>query len=146
MRSFSQPLTLKTVKVGYCVQLKKERGKISYVARIHQIYIKHGDISQNVHQKVQWFYKHLDTKMKHLSFIAKNEPYMSNHFDNVLTHSILSTCTIRSFNSSTKIKDVDANVFFTRFTYNHMVQEFKLVEVDVFYYCQMPYNLNQVMV
>ncbi|KAM5550614.1 chromatin remodeling protein SHL [Rosa sericea] len=67
--------------VGDYVLSKAERGKIPYIARIHQIYIRCGDVSREVHLKVQWFYRPEDTQMKRVSFNGKNELYKSNRYD-----------------------------------------------------------------
>ncbi|PRQ19711.1 putative BAH domain-containing protein [Rosa chinensis] len=115
------------------VLLKVERGKIPYIARIHQIYISCEDVSQEVHLKVQWFYRLEDTQMKCISFNGKNELYKSNHYDYyVPADSILNTCSVRSFKSYIELPDADENVFFTRYTYDNVAKKFEDADVDVY--------------
>ncbi|PRQ19733.1 putative BAH domain, Zinc finger, RING/FYVE/PHD-type [Rosa chinensis] len=121
------------------VLLKAERGKISYIARIHQIYIRCEDVSREVDLKVQRFYRLDDTQMKHVSINGKNELYKSIHYDyDVPADSILDTYSVCTFKSYTKLPDANENVFFTRYTYDRVAKKVEDVDVDVFCHCKMP--------
>ncbi|KAL1832265.1 hypothetical protein ACET3Z_001916 [Daucus carota] len=144
LESYTIRSTNKVVRAGDCVLMKSsEPDKRPYVARVEKI---ESDTGNNVMVKVRWYYRPEEASGGRRQFHGAKELFLSDHYDTQSAYTIEGKCIVHSFKDYTKLEDVGAEDYYSRFEYKAATKEFTPDRVAVYCKCEMPYNPDDLMI
>ncbi|XP_074333026.1 chromatin remodeling protein EBS-like isoform X3 [Apium graveolens] len=135
--------TNQVIRVGDCVLMKSaEANKPPYVARVEKL---EADSKGEMKVKVRWYYRPEEAIGGRRQFHGVKELFLSDHYDTQSANTIEGKCIVHSFRDYTKLDDVGAEDYFSRFEYKAITGAFTPDRVAVYCKCEMPYNPDELM-
>ncbi|PWA62215.1 bromo adjacent homology (BAH) domain, Zinc finger, RING/FYVE/PHD-type [Artemisia annua] len=134
----------KVIRFGETVLMRPSgKNQAPYVARVQRF---EGDAEGNVKAIVIWYYRPEETIAGRKPFHGKKELFSSDDVDSQSADKILDKCIVHSYKRYTSLEDVRPEDYFCRFDYNHATGCFTPDAVLVYCKCEMPSNLDVLMV
>lgn len=98
-----------------------EANKPPYVARVEKL---ETDSKGEMKVKVRWYYRPEEAIGGRRQFHGVKELFLSDHYDTQSANTIEGKCIVHSFRDYTKLDDVGAEDYFSRFEYKAITGAF----------------------
>ncbi|XP_063936282.1 chromatin remodeling protein EBS-like isoform X1 [Daucus carota subsp. sativus] len=132
------------VRAGDCVLMRASKPDAPpYVARVENL---ETDRKGRVSVRVRWYYRPEEASCGRQPFHGAKELLLSDHYDNQSAKTIEGKCIVHPFKEYTKLEDVGAEDYYSRFEYNASTKEITPDRISVYCKCEMPYNPDDLMI
>ncbi|KAK1353440.1 Chromatin remodeling protein EBS [Heracleum sosnowskyi] len=126
------------VRAGDCVLIKPSQpDKRPSVALVDKL---ETDMEGDLMVKLRWYYRPEEASFGRRQFHGAKELLLSDHYETQSANTMEGKCIVHSFLDYTKLENIGAGDYYSRFEYKVGTKEVTPSRVPVYCKCEMPYN------